>query len=123
MANSTTEYQWNEAGYQSASSGDPSHSSNFSLNDILSEPSLSVNFLEFMKYSKIRSNGLDDPALIQCFLKYHKEEEEELETSASGDCKIMFDSISCWPRTPPDTLRIIPCFEELNGLKYNSSCE
>ena len=29
------------------------------------------------------------------------------------------DSVSCWPPSPVDTLAVISCFEDLNGVKYD----
>lgn len=39
------------------------------------------------------------------------------------ECEVNWDTILCWPRTPPGTLAIIPCFEELNGISYDNTRE
>ncbi|XP_041771836.1 diuretic hormone receptor-like isoform X2 [Anopheles merus] len=36
-------------------------------------------------------------------------------------CPSFFDMVSCWPRTPPGTLAVLPCFAELKGVQYDSS--
>ena len=38
-------------------------------------------------------------------------------------CPSFFDMVSCWPRTPPGTLAVLPCFAELKGVQYDSSRE
>ncbi|CAB4057685.1 unnamed protein product [Lepeophtheirus salmonis] len=34
-------------------------------------------------------------------------------------CTPLFDKISCWPGGQPNTLIIIPCFDEFRGIKYD----
>ncbi|XP_015604427.1 diuretic hormone receptor isoform X2 [Cephus cinctus] len=36
-------------------------------------------------------------------------------------CEFDWDALLCWPRTPPGTLATLPCFDELNGIKYDST--
>ncbi|KFB44543.1 AGAP005464-PA-like protein [Anopheles sinensis] len=36
-------------------------------------------------------------------------------------CPSFFDKVSCWPRTPPNTTAVLPCFAELSGVPYDSS--
>uniref|UniRef100_A0A182IPK0 Diuretic hormone receptor n=1 Tax=Anopheles atroparvus TaxID=41427 RepID=A0A182IPK0_ANOAO len=36
-------------------------------------------------------------------------------------CPSFFDMVSCWPRTPPNTMAVLPCFAELKGVQYDSS--
>ena len=38
-------------------------------------------------------------------------------------CAPSFDRISCWPGSPADQLTVIPCFAELNGVKYDTQGE
>lgn len=38
-------------------------------------------------------------------------------------CQVSWDTVLCWPRTPPGTLATIPCFDELNGIPYDNSRE
>lgn len=35
-------------------------------------------------------------------------------------CAPSFDRISCWPASPANQLTVIPCFAELNGVKYDT---
>ncbi|XP_055607233.1 diuretic hormone receptor-like isoform X2 [Uranotaenia lowii] len=34
-------------------------------------------------------------------------------------CPTFFDSVSCWPRTPPDTRAVLQCFAEFGGVQYD----
>ncbi|XP_062540721.1 diuretic hormone receptor-like isoform X3 [Armigeres subalbatus] len=36
-------------------------------------------------------------------------------------CPPLFDSVSCWPRTPPATTAILPCFSEFKGVQYDTT--
>lgn len=47
------------------------------------------------------------------------------ETTINMDfaCPPNFDSVLCWPHTPPDTMAILPCMDDLNGIKYDTSRE
>lgn len=36
-------------------------------------------------------------------------------------CPSFFDRVTCWPRTPPNTTAVLPCFAELSGVPYDSS--
>ncbi|XP_071446236.1 diuretic hormone receptor-like [Hetaerina americana] len=36
-------------------------------------------------------------------------------------CNRSWDKILCWPPTPGGSLAVLPCFDELNGIKYNTS--
>ncbi|KAK9745133.1 Hormone receptor domain [Popillia japonica] len=40
----------------------------------------------------------------------------------SNGCDVAFDSVLCWPRpqTPPNTLAVLPCFSQLNGIHYDT---
>ena len=58
---------------------------------------------------------------IECLSK-------ELESAGSGAdselfCPYSYDTLLCWPKTPAGNLAILPCFEELNGIKYDTSRE
>nr|XP_029725840.1 diuretic hormone receptor-like isoform X2 [Aedes albopictus] len=36
-------------------------------------------------------------------------------------CPPLFDTISCWPRTPPATTAVLPCFSEFKGVQYDAT--
>ncbi|XP_077287141.1 diuretic hormone 44 receptor 2 isoform X2 [Arctopsyche grandis] len=38
-----------------------------------------------------------------------------------GFCSAIWDQVLCWPYTPPGTTAVLKCFEELQGVKYDSS--
>ena len=78
----------------------------------------------FMEMSTVLPNNTAaDINLLSCFDKYLKSQLEPEEFMLTSDifCPVKFDGISCWPATPPGILRSIPCFEEFNGLFYDSS--
>lgn len=59
---------------------------------------------------------------LECALKRH-ESDGESDAGAALFCPYSYDSLLCWPRTPAGTLAVLPCFEELNGVKYDTSRE
>ncbi|XP_043787865.1 diuretic hormone receptor-like isoform X1 [Apis laboriosa] len=66
-----------------------------------------------------------NPEAIECLERKHQEELQRLslgilEEEQQG-CEISWDSLLCWPRTPPGTLVTLPCFDELNGIRYDST--
>ncbi|XP_055623581.1 diuretic hormone receptor-like [Toxorhynchites rutilus septentrionalis] len=58
----------------------------------------------------------NESSVVDCFVQ---RQSEKLLTDVA--CPSSFDSISCWPRTPPGTLAILPCFSEFKGVQYDSS--
>lgn len=67
-----------------------------------------------------------NPAALKCFELKHQEEVEWLQLAKQErrpGCEIDWDSLLCWPRTPPGTLATLPCLEELNGIRYDSTRE
>ncbi|XP_076232518.1 diuretic hormone 44 receptor 1 isoform X3 [Calliopsis andreniformis] len=65
-----------------------------------------------------------NPEAIKCFELKHREELEWLslgKQEKQSGCEISWDSLLCWPRTPPGTLATLPCLEELNGIRYDST--
>ncbi|XP_076227925.1 diuretic hormone 44 receptor 1 isoform X2 [Nomia melanderi] len=62
---------------------------------------------------------------IRCFEMKDREEIERLSLGEDAEeqleCEISWDSLLCWPRTPPGTLATLPCIEELNGIRYDST--
>uniref|UniRef100_A0A1Q3FK52 Diuretic hormone receptor n=1 Tax=Culex tarsalis TaxID=7177 RepID=A0A1Q3FK52_CULTA len=62
------------------------------------------------------ANVVNASAEELCFLQRTA---EELLTDLA--CPTFFDSVSCWPRTPPATLAILPCMTEFKGVQYDST--
>ncbi|KAG8222627.1 hypothetical protein J437_LFUL002621 [Ladona fulva] len=68
---------------------------------------------------------------IECLLLIEKENlfssQEKREIGNLDEeamwCNRSWDSILCWPPTAAGTLGVLPCFDELNGIKYNTSHE
>ncbi|XP_054007275.1 diuretic hormone receptor isoform X2 [Hylaeus anthracinus] len=60
---------------------------------------------------------------IKCLKLQH----QELEWLSLGKleeqpgCEVSWDSLLCWPRTPAGAVATLPCLEELNGIKYDST--
>lgn len=45
-----------------------------------------------------------------------------LESISNGlVCNSTWDGILCWPNTLAGTTSVLPCFDELNGIKYDTS--
>ncbi|GFR23359.1 hypothetical protein TNCT_219291, partial [Trichonephila clavata] len=36
-------------------------------------------------------------------------------------CTVNWDGVSCWPSTLAGSTSTVPCFSELNGVKYDTS--
>lgn len=41
-------------------------------------------------------------------------------SSPNNGCDVAFDSVLCWPQTPANTLAVLPCFSQLNGIHYDT---
>lgn len=51
---------------------------------------------------------------------------EDNQTSEDGGelfCNTTWDGIICWPTTPSGTTAVLPCIEQLNGIRYDTSRE
>ncbi|CAL4152510.1 unnamed protein product, partial [Meganyctiphanes norvegica] len=75
---------------------------------------------QFMLHSRDHGdvNETRSHKLLMCFREF-----VEMAYDVNHDptaCPVKFDSVSCWPETPAGTTRAIPCFEEFNGIYYNS---
>ncbi|XP_037946618.1 diuretic hormone receptor isoform X2 [Teleopsis dalmanni] len=44
-----------------------------------------------------------------------------LHSALAAGCPVSFDSVLCWPRTPPGKLAVLPCFEEFKGVHYDTT--
>ncbi|XP_055531604.1 diuretic hormone receptor-like isoform X2 [Wyeomyia smithii] len=62
------------------------------------------------------STDSNESAEVRCLMQWQS---EGLLTDAA--CPSFFDSVSCWPRTPPATLAVLPCFSEFKGVQYDST--
>lgn len=81
--------------------------------------------LNALYYINNKLNESVNPEAIKCFERKQQDELQRLSAGAQLEdqqgCEISWDSLLCWPRTPPATLATLPCFEELNGIRYDSS--
>ncbi|XP_055690706.1 diuretic hormone receptor-like isoform X2 [Lutzomyia longipalpis] len=66
------------------------------------------------EYLGLINASLELKCLHQAAIETSSEEED------SG-CPIFFDSVLCWPRTPPATWAVQPCFAEFKGVKYDTT--
>lgn len=62
-------------------------------------------------------NSVNSSAELECLLKANSDTEQE----QSQGCPPSYDSVLCWPRTPPNTLAVLPCFKEFKGVQYDST--
>lgn len=42
-------------------------------------------------------------------------------STKNGGCEVNFDSVLCWPQTPTNTVAILPCLSQLNGIQYDTT--
>ncbi|XP_011702997.1 PREDICTED: uncharacterized protein LOC105459028 isoform X2 [Wasmannia auropunctata] len=56
---------------------------------------------------------------LKCLERQHQERENQRQEQQ--ECEVSWDTILCWPRTLSGTLATIPCFDELNGIPYDST--
>lgn len=79
----------------------------------------------FMKQSTVIVNATDDDQkVLHCFGQFVASlMEPDNGGVMAGGCPVKFDGVSCWPQTPPGTLRVIPCFDVFNGVYYDPSGE
>ncbi|MPC58678.1 Diuretic hormone receptor [Portunus trituberculatus] len=84
-----------------------------------------VMWNRFMEQSTVIVNATDDgQKVLSCFDQFIASILESKDGGpAAGSCPVKFDGVSCWPQTPPGTLRIIPCFDVFNGVYYDPSGE
>lgn len=77
--------------------------------------------LNILKYvNELKLNESLDVEQLKCLELEH---EQNQNTQQEQGCQVNWDTILCWPRTPPDTLAIISCFDELNGIPYDNTRE
>ncbi|XP_012268724.1 diuretic hormone receptor-like isoform X2 [Athalia rosae] len=55
---------------------------------------------------------------VKCSLMKYRHQEHPFHQSG---CEVDWDSLLCWPHTSPGSLATLPCFEELNGIRYDNS--
>lgn len=73
----------------------------------------------YMEQSTVFNATNDDEKVLKCFNEYvNMVMEPEF---GPGACPVKFDGVSCWPETPPGTLKAIPCFDDFNGVPYEPS--
>lgn len=58
---------------------------------------------------------------LKCLEREHQDQENQKQEQQ--ECEVNWDTVLCWPRTLSGTLATIPCFDELNGIPYDSTRE
>lgn len=66
-------------------------------------------------------NELNDSSLIKELECYQQAKHLDNNRHDEGSCEVDWDSLLCWPETTPGTLLKLPCFDQLYGIKYDSS--
>ncbi|XP_025992418.2 diuretic hormone receptor isoform X1 [Solenopsis invicta] len=56
---------------------------------------------------------------LKCLEREHQDQENQKQEQQ--ECEVNWDTVLCWPRTLSGTLATIPCFDELNGIPYDST--
>ena len=62
-------------------------------------------------------------AELECMVQqrlWQKQQQQQQQQQEGDFCGPNFDRVSCWPSSPADTLAVIPCMGELNGVKYDT---
>lgn len=36
-------------------------------------------------------------------------------------CSVDYDTVLCWPQTPTNTVAVLPCLYQLNGIRYDTT--
>lgn len=68
-------------------------------------------------------NELNESLSSEQFKCLEREHQDQNRKQDRLECEVNWDTILCWPRTPPGTLATIPCFDELNGILYDNTRE
>jgi hypothetical protein len=73
---------------------------------------------------KAWNSTLTDSPEFECMMQFHLEPYPVLQAEEGNVfCNRSWDTLMCWPTTPAGSLVDLPCFEELNGIKYDTSRE
>ncbi|XP_046678521.1 diuretic hormone receptor-like [Homalodisca vitripennis] len=76
-----------------------------------------LHYLDFENHPLLTLAGNESSGQeLECLFLSHLES-----TTLEALCPRMWDGLLCWPPTPPATLARLPCFAELNGIKYDTS--
>ncbi|GAB1860249.1 Diuretic hormone receptor [Camponotus japonicus] len=82
------------------------------------EPLVDGNYvLDVLNYI----NELNESLSSEQFKCLEREHQDQNRKQDRLECEVNWDTILCWPRTPPGTLATIPCFDELNGILYDNT--
>ncbi|XP_025160006.1 diuretic hormone receptor isoform X2 [Harpegnathos saltator] len=66
-------------------------------------------------------NELNESLSAELHCLVHEHQDQISSKQEQQGCEVSWDTVLCWPRTPPGTLATIPCFEEFNGILYDNS--
>ncbi|XP_059084966.1 diuretic hormone receptor-like [Tigriopus californicus] len=58
---------------------------------------------------------------LECAIKEQQFNASRDQYAATLRCPPSFDKISCWPASVTDSLVVIPCFSEFNGVRYDTT--
>ncbi|GBM52349.1 hypothetical protein AVEN_229577-1 [Araneus ventricosus] len=64
--------------------------------------------------------SIDEFTLTQLYCNYSSLN-DDFPSNGSLFCTVNWDGVSCWPPTLAGITAMVPCFPELNGVKYDIS--
>ncbi|GIY37777.1 g_PROTEIN_RECEP_F2_3 domain-containing protein [Caerostris darwini] len=67
--------------------------------------------------------AVDELTLTQLYCNYTSWDEEFSSNESQLFCTVNWDGVSCWPPTLAGSTATVPCFSELNGVKYDISID
>ncbi|GFR19262.1 g_PROTEIN_RECEP_F2_3 domain-containing protein [Trichonephila clavata] len=65
--------------------------------------------------------SLDEITLTQLYCNYSSVNDDYAVNGSQLFCTVNWDGVSCWPSTLAGSTSTVPCFSELNGVKYDTS--
>ncbi|XP_065299237.1 diuretic hormone receptor-like isoform X2 [Dermacentor albipictus] len=60
------------------------------------------------------------PELL-CYMTALTDGSQDDSRYAAISCPVVWDGLTCWPRTSSSSLAVVPCFASLNGLDYDTT--
>ena len=110
----------NNTSYQSSN-----NSANFSeeaWSCLFNYTTSSADTLDFQKHQQLRMENLGSSPEFNTSFPLFSGQNESLGSHGSYlICNRSWDGILCWPETPAGEEAILPCFSQLNGVRYDTS--
>lgn len=58
---------------------------------------------------------------VLCYMSALSDGSQDDSRYAAISCPVVWDGLTCWPRTSGSSLAVVPCFASLNGLDYDTT--